>query len=509
MILNKVFKNKNKPEDVASALEYVRELKFIHKPMIALSEHNKDALLTIFIGENDTHNLADLATRIQATCLEYLKVSPEASSGGNKVISNETAEKNRISSELIALNKELENRLAKVPYSIHTSKFNAMAAFYPSSDFLVYQADRNAPVITHPKSFEHSSVLGKGGNKNGYPNIAVTAPTSGAVYSFLSDIFGNSSLLVHCLRASALSTWSKYTNGRSVPVSVSWGLFLLALGIHPFYKLEHRQNTKELMEDPLFKDIFPFWNETFNHELWDNFKKYDLEPFSRPKNAKIKDLDLPALRQEFYEIVKQWYAEGNSHPNYATVDVLFEDVNENLSNATRLPTSWKTVSNIILELSNLKAFRQNMTRMFVIAFSEPHTFAEDLADNIFDLSSIATFLHIEANPSPNIYTMIRHLADPETGSSQVITELTGISPETWVRYDQGTRIPHSSAWTSMIVSLDIHPIYRVVKRTDKAEIEKVYNVFKDLHFGVTSIKKNEFHLPEDETFEQFLKRFND
>lgn len=507
MLLNKEFKNKNEPEAVASAAEYLRELKFIHKPMIALSEHNKDALLTVFIGTDDKHNLADIATRIQAKCLEYMKVMPEASSGGNKVVSNETAEKNRIASELIALNKELEKRLSKVPYSIHTSKFNAMAAFYPSSEFLVYRPDQNRAEITHPKSFEHSSVLSTSGNKNGYPNIAVTAPTSGAVYSYLADIFGNSSLLAHCLRASALSTWSKYTNGRSVPVSVSWGLFLLALGIHPFYKLEHRHNTKKLMEDPLFKDIFPFWNETFNHELWDKFKKYDLEPFSRSRNKKEAELDLPALREEFYEVVKQWYAEGNSHPEYSTVEALFDDVKENLNDETRTDTSWKKVSGIILDLSNLKVFRQNKTRLYVIAFSQPHTFSEDLADNIFDLSSIATFLHLEANPSPNIYTMLRHLADPETGNSQAITKLTGISAETWVRYDQGTRIPHSSAWTSIVISLDIHPIYKVVKRTNKDEIEKVYKVFKELHLGVTSNRDNEFFMPDDVTFEQFFEKF--
>lgn len=509
MLLNKVFKNKNEPEEVASALDLLSGFKFIHKPMIALNEQNKDALLTTFIGTDDKYNLADLATRIQAKCLEYMKVMPEASSGGKKVVSNETAEKNRLSSELIGLNKELEKGLSKVPYSVHTSKFNAMAAFYPSSEFLVYEPDSEAMVISNPKSFEHSAVLGKGGDKNGYPNIAVCPPTSGAVYSFLGDIFGNSSLLVHCLRASALSTWSKYTNGRSVPVSVSWGLFLLALGIHPFYKLEHRQNTKNLMADPLFKDLFPFWNETFNYELWDNFKKYDLESFSRPKNAKINDLNLPELRQEFYDVVKQWYADGNALSDYATAEALIESVNENLSNETRKPTSWKTVSNIILELSNQKAFRQNLTRLFIIAFSEPHTLDNDLADQIFELSSIATFLHLEANPSPNIYTMIRHLADPETGSSQAITSLTGISPETWVRYDQGTRIPHSSAWTSIIVSFDIHPIYKVIKRTDKAEIEKVFNVLKKLHSNVNATKNNEFDLSKEETLERFLERFQD
>lgn len=61
--------------------------------MIALNEQNKDALLTTFIGTDDKYNLADLATRIQAKCLEYMKVMPEASSGGKKVVSNETAEK--------------------------------------------------------------------------------------------------------------------------------------------------------------------------------------------------------------------------------------------------------------------------------------------------------------------------------------------------------------------------------------------------------------------------------
>lgn len=510
MLLNKVFKNKNDAQDVASAKEYVDELKFIHKPMIALNEKNKDALLTIFCGENDPQNLADMAKQIQDKCLEYVKIMPEASSGSNKVISNETLEKNRIAAELIKLNKELEKRLAKTSYPLHTSKYNAIAAFYPSSEFMVFKGEGLEPIMANPKSLQHSSVLSDKDAAKNRPPLSVAAPVSGNVYSHLSNIFVNPSLLVNSLRASALSTWSKYTNGRSVPVAVSWGLFLLALGIHPFYKLEYRKNTRELMEDPLFKDIFPLWNETFNYELWDSFKKYDLKPISRPQRTKVKDLDLVELRQEFYAIVRDWYAQGNALPDYATAEALIKDVNQNLNDLTREANSWKTVSNIILDLSNQKAFRQNKTRLFVIAFSQPHTFSESLDDDIFDLSSVATFLHLEANPSANIYTMLRYLVSPLTGKSDDITKLTGISPETWIRYDQGTRIPHSSAWTSIIVGLDLHPIYKVVKRTDKDEIEKAFNVYKDLHFGTAVGKKSssiDFHIEDDMTFDEFYAKY--
>lgn len=506
MKLNKTFKT-HTPEEVAQALEYINSLRWIHKPTIALNERNKDALLTIFIGVDDQHNLIEIAEAIQAKCLEYVNVKAESASG-REVVSPETVAKNKISIELVALNKKLEERLPKEIYAIHTSKFNAMAAFYPSSEFMELE-NADSLKIANPKSFSHSSALSNFDDKGypkGFSNIAVTAPTSGAIYTYLADTFSNTAFLVHCLRGSALSTWSKYTNGRSVPVSVSWGLFLLTIGIHPLYKLEHRTNTKKLVEDPLFKDIFPNWNETFNFELWEKFSKFDLEPYQRTTPPVHDKIDVDAVKAEFRDVVTQWYKDGNQLKGYATAEKLLESINSAHDSLDVRPTQWKDIYNIILDLSNQKAFKQTQTRIYVEAYSKRHEFHPELDKMIFELSSAATFLHLEANPSPNMYTMLRHLADPKTGDIQVITSLTGISPETWIRYDQGTRIPHSSAWTSIILSLDLHPIYKIVKRKGD-ELQKAFTVYKELHHIVVE-KKNEFSLPSSATFEDFLKIAN-
>ena len=504
MKLDKVFKT-HTPEEVAQAIAYIKEMRWIHKPMVAMNEENKDALLTIFFGADDQYNLIDLANQIQAKCIEYVNVKAEATSG-REVVSPETAMKSKIANELIALNKKLEKQLPKDIYSIYTSKFNAMAAFYPSSEFIKLE-NGDSPKVAHPKSFTHSSVLSNLDNKGcpkGLNYISVTAPTSGAIYTHLADTFSNTAFLVHCLRGSSLSTWSKYTNGRSVPVSVSWGLFLLTLGIHPLYKLEHRTNTKKLVEDPLFKDIFPNWNETFNFEMWEKFRKFDLESYQRTTPPVHEKIDVDAVQQEFRDVVTQWYAEGNSLVGYSTAQKLIESIDSAHQALDTRPSNWKNVYNIILDLSNQKAFKQTQTRIYVEAYSKRHEFNPELDKLIFELSSAASFLHLEANPSPNMYTMLRHLAEPKSGDIQVITSLTGISPETWTRYDQGTRIPHSSAWTSIILSLDIHPIYKVIKRTDEAELEKVFTVYKELHHIVVE-KKHEFSLPNDATFEDFMK----
>lgn len=508
MKLDKVFKT-HTPEEVAQAIEYVKELRWIHKPMIALNEKNKDALLTIFIGTDDKYKLIDIATAIQAKCIEYVSVKAETTSG-REVVSPETAMKNKISSEIIALNKKLEAHLPKDIYAVYTTKYNAMAAFYPSSEFMELE-NGGSIKIANPKSYAFSSVLSNLDSKGypkGFSNISVTAPTSGAVYTYLADTFSNTAFLVHCLRGSALSTWSKYTNGRSVPVSVSWGLFLLTLGIHPLYKLEHRTNTQKLVEDPLFKDIFPNWNETFNFEMWEKFRKFDLEPYQRTTPPVHNKIDIDAAQQEFRDAVTQWYKDGNTLSGYPTAEKLISTIDSTYKSLDTRPTHWKNVYNIILDLSNQKAFKQTQTRIYIEAYSKRHEFNPELDKMIFELSSAAVFLHLEANPSPNMYTMLRHLADPKGGDIQVITSLTGISPETWIRYDQGTRLPHSSAWTSIILSLDIHPIYKVVKRKDEAELKKVFTVYKELHYVLTE-KKHEFSLPSDATFNDFMKIVNE
>ena len=507
MKLDKVFKT-HSAEEVAEAVKLIKDLGWIHKPTIALNESVKDALLAIFIGTDDKHGLINLAESIQAKCVEYVNVKAEATTG-RSVVSPETAQKNKISEEIIKLVKQLEVQLPKEIYASYTSKFNAMAAFYPSSEFISFDTD-NTLKIANPKSFSYSSVLGKTNDKGdpiGLSNISVTAPTSGAIYTYIADTFSNTAFLVHCLRASSLSAWSKYTNGRSIPVSVGWGLFLLTLGIHPVYKLEHRTNTKKLVEDPLFKDLFPNWNETFNFEVWEKFRKFDLEPYQRTSPPVHQKINVDEAQQEFKDVVKQWYAEGNTLSPYKTAEELIVSLENAHKSLDTRPGNWKNVYQIILDLSNLKAYKQTQTRIYIEAFSKRHEFNPELDQLIFDLSSAASFLHLEANPSPNMYTMLRHLADPKGGDIQVITGLTGISPETWTRYDQGTRLPHSSAWTSIILSLDIHPIYKMVKRTDEAELKKVFTVYKELHHALVP-KKHEFSLEADATFKDFMKLIN-
>lgn len=507
MNLNKVFK-KHTQKEVDQAIQYIKELNWIHKPMIALNEANKDALLTIFIGVDDKYQLAALASDIQAKCVEYFNIKAEATTGRD-VVSPETNAKNKISVELIALNKKLEAQLPKEMYAIYTSKYNAMAAFYPSSDFMTLESG-NVPTIHHPESFAHSSALSHiktSGSPKCFGNISVTPPASGAIYTYISETFSNSAFIAHCIRGSSLSTWSKYTNGRSIPVSVNWGLFLLNIGIHPLYKLEHRANTKKIVEDPLFQDVFPNWNTTFNFEMWEKFRKFDLEPYQRNNAPTHKQLNVEETQKEFRESVESWYRLGNALPEYSTAGKLMEALENAFKSLSTKPHLWKNVYNIILDLSAKKAFKQTLTRDYIEAYSKPHVYDKDLDSIIFELSSAAAFLHLEANPSANIYTMLRHLADPKSGDIQTITSLTGISAETWVRYDQGTRIPHSAAWTAIILSLDIHPIYKVVKRTDKKELEKVFKVYKELHHAVVP-KKHEFSLGYDDTFEDFMKIVN-
>lgn len=501
MLLSRDIKSSYSKEEIQAAKEHLSEIKLFSKPLIALNKDNQDVFLTLFIGEKNKFGFYEIAKDIESKISEYLSV-PDS---GDKI--KTTQIKNKISNEIVEINKKLVELLRKPEvieiYGDYTSIFLATSAFYPVPEFMLLMDKGERVSIANKNDLKHSAALKQTPFK-GFGYIAVSPPTSSSVYTYLNDTFKNASFLVHCLRANSASAWSKYTNGRSIPIAVSWGLFLLAIGIHPLYKLEHRNQKEGFYNTQLFKDLFPIWSAAFNHTLWKHFGKEDLKPYQPPKAQKVRKLDYAALRRELEQTIVKWYENGNQLPNFSTAQKLIDSLNHKHNTLKRNLSLWKDINEIILTLSQHKVFSQTKTRLYVAAYSIEHDFPDDLAQKIFELSSVASFLHFDANPSSNIYIMLRYLADDISGDIRKMTFLTGISSETWVRYEQGTRIPHSAAWTAMLLCLDLHPIYRIKKRTEQVELQLAYDVYRELHRTITP-KTEEFHLHESMDFNDFLK----
>ena len=505
MLLTRNIKSSYSEGEVAAAKRHLSEIKLFSKSIIALNQKNQEAFLSLLIGENNQFGLYEIAIEIQDKILEYLNTSDNNISSSEKIKASQI--KNKISNEIVDLNKKLVDILRNPElveiYRAYTSIYLATSAFYPISEFM-HLLDKGERVsLVSKDDLKHSAPLQEVPFK-GYGYIAVSPPTSSSAYSYLNETFKNSSFLVHCLGTNSTSAWSKYTNGRSIPVAVTWGLFLLAVGIHPLYKLEHRNLADGFLDTILFRDLFPNWEADFNSAMWEQFGGEDLKPYQAPKNRKHESLDLPALRKEFEGVVQAWYKQGNQLPNFATANTLIETLNRKFDNLPNNLGLWKDINAIVLELSRKKAFPQSKTRLFITAYAIENTFSDELDDQIFKLSLTASFLHFDANPSSNIYTMLRYLADDSIGDIRKITLLTGVSNETWTRYEQGTRIPHSAAWTSTLLCLDLHPIYRIKKRVGAEELKRAYNVYKEIHQSITP-KTEEFHLHESMDFNDFLK----
>lgn len=506
MLLTRNIQSSYSEGEIAAAKRHLSEIKLFSKSIIALNQKNQDAFLALLIGQNNKFGLYEATIEIQDKIREYLNTSDNGDLGGSEKV-KATQIKNKISNEIVDLNKKLVEILRNPElieiYRPYTTIYLATSAFYPISEFM-YLLDQGEKVyLVSEEDLKHSVPLQEKPFK-GYGYIAVSPPTSATAYSYIIETFKNTNFLVHCLGTTSTSAWSKYTNGRSIPVAVTWGLFLLATGIHPLYKLEHRDLSDGFLDTVLFKDLFPNWKADFNCAIWDKFSGYDLKPYSPPKNKKHESLDLPALRKEFEGIVRNWYKQGNSLSNFTTADGLIEALNRKFKNLPNNLGLWKDINTIILELSRKKAFPQSKTRLFIASYAIENTFSDELDDRIFKLSSTASFLHFDANPSSNIYTMLRYLADDSIGDIRKITLLTGVSNETWTRYEQGTRIPHSAAWTSILLCLDLHPIYRIKKRVGNEELKLAYSVYKEIHQSITP-KIEEFHLHESMDFNDFLK----
>lgn len=506
MLLNRNIKSSYSEGEIAAAKRHLAEIKLFSKSMIALNHKNQEALLTLLIGHNNQYGLYEFAMAIEDKIQEYLNISDNNEPSGSQK-TEATQIKNKISNEIVDLNKKLVEELRRPEiveaYKPYTTIYFATSVFYPISEFM-FLMDKGERVCLNSKDdLKHSIPLQEVPFK-GYGYIAVSPPTSSAAYSYLNETFKNSSFMIHCLGTSSTSAWSKYTNGRSIPIAVTWGLFLLAIGIHPIYRLEHRNLDDGFQDTTLFRDLFPKWECAFNYSMWEKFGAHDLKPYPPPKTRKHEKLDLPALRKEFESVVHAWFKKGGQIPSFPTANALIETINRKFENLPNNLGLWKDISGIILELSSKKAYPQSKTRHFITAYAIENKFSDDIDEQIFKLSCTASFLHFDANPSSNIYTMLRYLADDSIGDIRKIALLTGVSNETWTRYEQGTRIPHSAVWTSTLLCLDLHPIYRIKKRSGTEELKRAYNVYKEIHQHITP-KTEEFHLHESMNFNDFLK----
>lgn len=504
-------------QEVAEAKQFLSHLGFLSKTMISLNEDYKHKLTAVLIGENDKDKIIPIAQQIQNKIIAYYEVPIEVNTSG-KHVSPETETKNALCAELIQLNKALNTALDTDIYAPYTSKFNAVSAFYPSPTFVTADLSQTITIAKPaPKQFSAAFAQDK---ITPYYNIAVTPPSSTVAYSYIAETFPSVEFLTHCLKSNSVSTWSKYNNGRSHPMPVAWGLFLLAAGLHPIYQLKPRENTEAFAENALFQDLYPQWKETFNAQQWKGLKRYDLQPFEINVPITHKKIDVAQYRSELMTSLQDWYKAGKSIRHFKSAEEVYKYL-ETLSDPETLTADkQKEIIDLLLEMTKNSVFRQTFTRWIIAAFSEQYTFSDGLDDKIYDQTSVASLLHLEANPSPNIYVMIRSLFTDDVNFAETITHASGVSRETWSRYEQGTRIPHNIAWTSIILALDMHPIYRLVKRPDSKNTKEVFEIYQELHQTLdqpraiyrvkgdkSSVYYSEFYPEPKLSYEQFCKEY--
>lgn len=543
--------------EVANASAYLKDLQHITKPMVAMNTKIRDALLTVIIGTEDKFNLIPISIEINEKYEQYYSIIAASMSGDSKrsAVPIDCIERLQIATDLTILAQALSEAISKNTQATFTTKYNAVAAFFPAPEFAtigeepssattykneadlkfsrvadkislsglktrvisdipeyepcaknsnfededIVQDDQEAsPLLSAGKVLELSTL-----NKQGFPLIAVTPPSTGEAYSYLNNTFNNAGFLLQALRSNSASAWSKYTNGRSVPSSITWGMLLLAIGIHPAYKLVQRKDVASYLKSDLFKDIHPNWENIFDTDVWSYFRDRDLMPYEVEQVPVHEKVDYAAMRELLFTKIFEWFRDnpngeilGHTDPMELTVKIGIL----HSGSANNIEMS-REINKIILDLSKNKAFDQKITRKFIAAYAPPHEFSPELDNDIFKLSRVAFFLHFDANPCPNVMAMFRYLPD-RTGDVSLISQLTGISPETWARYEQGTRIPYSAAWTSILLSLDLHPIYRLENRKDEEELLLAYRIYKDLHFSVSQ-KSKDFKIPPNSSFEYF------
>lgn len=501
MQLKRNLKSSYSKGEISTAKTIISDIKLLTRPLVALNKENQNAFLTILIGENNQFGFYDLANNIEEKINLYLNTSTI----DKKV--NSTHIKTKITDEIAVLGKNLSDALRNPEvgalFGGNVNVLLAASAFYPSLDFMTLLDKGEKVSISNLEDLKNSITL-KESQFKGFGYLAVSPPTSSTAYSYINETFNNSPFLLYCLNANSASSWSKYTNGRSIPTAIGWGLLLLAIGIHPVYKLHHRTNRKEFIETDLFKDLFPTWDTSFSEELWNNFGSGDLKPYVQPKTRSFYNPNHASLRLKLEASIVAWYTKGKQLTNYPTAQKLIDTLNQKYLALSRNLSLWRDINEIILSLSRNKVFPQTDTKLYIAAYSIDYTFDKDLHLKVFKLSSVASFIHFDANPNPNTYTMLRYLADGKTGDVRKISFLTGISTESWIRYEQSNRVANNAAWTIALFCFDLHPVYRVEKRTEPSEIKLAYTVYKQLH-QTTTPKTEEFHLHESMDFNDFQK----
>lgn len=464
-------------EQVENAKQFLANLGFISKPVVVLNSQVKKNLLTLLLGSHDK-TFFDLAMQLNEKFNEYYAVPVEVNTT-ERPVGDETKAKTALCLEIIKINAQLNKLITPDVFSPYTSKYNALSALYPSPQFL--EADISANIKeTDSIPMKHSAFFTPKGPKPFF-NIAVAPPASSLAYHYITETFPNASFLIHSIKSNSISAWSKYTNGRTRPMAISWGLFLMAIGLHPLYKLALREDTNAAMDNTFFKDLYPNWNKTFNAKQWKELRAYDLLPFEPDKEVIHEKINTSQLRAELLSHLSTWYEKGNQLRNFNTAIEVYHHLNNLNAERAQNPDKQNEINELILEMSKASVFGQNRTRWYILSFSEQQKFSSDLDERIYKQTSVATYLHLEPNPNPNLYIMLRSLFVDEGALATSITHASGVSRETWARYEQGTRIPHNTAWTSVMLTLDAHPIYRLVKRSAPKEIEAVYKIYRELH----------------------------
>lgn len=479
---------------------------------VALHPKTKKMLLNLILNES-AYSFSEAIKKIELELQEHNNIEVRPNSQGD-IVSYEMYQKNLIQDKLLNLNKELIAQLNKTKARSFTNKTGLLPALYPSPSFLHYSSIDEISLVGEPPV--ESKVFTSTPYKL-LKNISVTPPATPRIYILLSRVFKSTGFLTHATKSNSSSTWSKYNLSRSTPTSKTWGLLLLTLGLHPIYELKLRKNTNSLSKNKLFNDLFPNWENTFNLASWEKIKDLELQQYTGVSDLKLEIPTVAQVKEELHSELLDWYDRGQRFRHHKSAQDVINEINSlHMSSATN-KAAYKQIVDMLHEMVSKKIFNKTRTQYYAAGFSQPIKLPNNIIKEIKKNTKIASRLILESNPNPNIYIMLRALFDGKTLHPNHISEASGISFQMWNKYEQGVGIPNSSAWTALIASMDIHPIYTIERRKEEASTEKVFNIFKLLHQrierpsvivdGVKLTLNNELHIKETLQYKAFCDQY--
>lgn len=240
--------------EILSAEKYINSAIQKNKKVAVFDAKLNKCILIVLIGIRDIYGFYEDYLTLISLNEKYLDFLDRPSESNSAKIEKT---KNKLMKEINDYRKYIYQKIKKskvLDKFKNVSESLAINSFYPEL-ISINRMNENLVLYDAIEISKHRNDIFKDSNVLGYSHLAVSPPTNSESYRIIKDNVVNEMSLSSILHTNSDTIWNRYIDEVSTPTSHDWGFSLIALGLHPLYKLEHSTNS-DFGTAKIFEDLF-------------------------------------------------------------------------------------------------------------------------------------------------------------------------------------------------------------------------------------------------------------